>query len=83
MRLINVQTGFQLAVINDADQTVEINEPHLKNSFAEKGITIPPVMQEIFEGKEVVKLGDRKFSIALKEVYWRFNLDSKIYKWFK
>lgn len=83
MRLINTNTGFEIFVIHDKDHSVEINEPQLKNYFLYQGIQIPAMMQEMFEGRERVKLGEKNFSTALKEIYWRFNMDNAIYKWFK
>lgn len=83
MKLINTKTGFEVFVIHEIDNSVEIREPQLKNYFQHQGIQIPAMMQKMFEGRHRVKLGEKNFSIALKEVYWRFNMDNAIYRWFE
>lgn len=82
MRLINVKKGVELFVIND-DQSVEIKEPTLKKYFQNTGVHIPSALKGSFDDQDFVKLGEKKFASALRQVYWRLNMDNEVYKWFE
>lgn len=81
MRLMNINTGDEIASILESDEILKIKEPGLKKDIDEKGIFIPKDMLEEFDYHGFISSRDEKFLDAFKDVYWRIYMDHIIYRW--
>jgi hypothetical protein len=79
MKLINQKTGFVIVEFHNA--LTQINDPYLKKEMEIRGITVPPFLRKSFQGTNRVRLGDRDFQRAFKEIYYELNLDHEVYQW--
>ena len=81
MKLVHTKLNFDVLEFND-DQTI-IYDKHLKTEMEEIGIQIPFFIQKQYLNRSVIKLDDKLFQKAFKEVYYPFVLDETKYKWVK
>ena len=79
MKLVNQKTGFVLVEFHAAQ--TQIHDPFLSQEMEKRGITIPPFLRKSFQGAKRIRLGDRDFQKAFKEVYYELNLDHATYQW--
>ena len=79
MKLIHKTTRFVVAEMDN--KSIIIKDPFLEKELKLKGIKIPPVLQNQFEGKTVVKMGDPLFPKAFKEIYLKLNMGESAYEW--
>jgi hypothetical protein len=79
MKLIHKTTRFVVAETDN--KSIIIKDPFLEKELKLKGIKIPPVLKDQFEGKAVVKMGDPLFAKAFKEIYLKLNMGESSYEW--
>ncbi|MBS0604686.1 MAG: hypothetical protein JSS60_06585 [Verrucomicrobia bacterium] len=79
MKLINLKSGFVVAEYQ-GEKTV-INDRMLEKEMAVRGVAIPVPMRSEFNGKDAVRLSDKEFQKAFKEVYSPQAFNPKSYTW--
>lgn len=79
MKLIHKPTRFIVAEMDN--NSIIIKDPFLQKELKLKGIKIPPVLKDQFEGKTVVKMGDPLFPKAFKEIYLKLHMEESSYEW--
>ena len=79
MRLVNIHTHRSIVAFED--KATRIFNKFLEREMKSMGIPIPPGMRGLYEGRDVVYLGDREFQRAFKEIYYITSMDSRIFKW--
>lgn len=79
MKLINKET--QCIVVEFTDTKTVFHDRFLEAEIAENGITIPPALQEEYEGKEVIFVEDPQFLKAFKEIYYPLGMNPKVFEW--
>lgn len=79
MQLINVKTGFVLVEYKGAKTL--FHDRFLEQSMKKQGILIPPFKRDDFGGKTVVRLGDKDFQKAFKEIYYPLSMNPRTYQW--
>ena len=78
MKIVHRSTGRIIAE-EEEDRVVVYNEL-FKRIWEKEGIAIPAFLKNDFNGVEKIKLGERNFSRALFEVYYKFNMNKKSFK---
>ena len=81
MKLVNTKTGFVMVEFQNGNAC--FYDPFLEAELKDRGILIPPVMKDQFEGKRVVFPGDALFEKAFVEVYYRLVIPNMTYQWQK
>jgi hypothetical protein len=79
MQLVNVKTGF-IVVEYKKDKTI-FHDRFLEQEMKQRGIIIPPHLQKDFGNKPVVRLNDKEFQKAFKEIYYQLSLNHQTYHW--
>ena len=79
LQLVNLESGF-VVVEFVGDKTV-IYDRFLSEEMQKSGIVIPHYLQSKFGGKKRVRLDQREFQRAFKEVYYEFCINHKAYRW--
>lgn len=79
MQLINSKTGFLVAEYR-GDETI-FYDRFLEAEMRKRGVSIPPPLQSSFGGKSSIRLGDKDFQRAFKEVYCTLVLDPHKHQW--
>ena len=79
MKLVNTKTGF--VVVEFKKGKVQFHDRFLEVEMKETGIFIPPSMTKLYEGKEMVLLGDPLFEKAFVEVYYPLCIANALYQW--
>jgi hypothetical protein len=79
MQLVNVKTGF--VVVEYKGKKTLFHDRFLEQSMKKHGILIPPFKREDFAGKTVVRLSDKDFQKAFKEIYYPFSMSPQTYQW--
>ena len=79
MKLIHKTTRFVVAEMDN--KSITIKDPFLEKELKLKGIKIPQVLKDQFEGKTAVKMGDPLFPKAFKEIYLKLNMGETSYEW--
>lgn len=69
MKLIHIQTQRDL-----------FEDPVFQKTMSELGVLIPKTLRPEFNGKSRVFLEDPEFPKAFSELYFRFELDPKLYE---
>ncbi|MGC2594820.1 MAG: hypothetical protein WA347_00890 [Rhabdochlamydiaceae bacterium] len=79
MKLINTTSKFVIAEYK-GDKTI-IHDRLLKKEMVMRGVTIPPALRSEYGGKAVVRLNEKEFQKAFKELYSTQAFNSKNYRW--
>jgi hypothetical protein len=79
MKLINVKSGFVVAEYQ-GNQTL-IHDRVLEKEMAMRGVMIPPARRSEYGGKAAVRLNEREFQKAFKELYSTQVFNPKNYHW--
>jgi hypothetical protein len=78
-KLVNIHNN-QLILEFEGDKTL-IYSKFLEHEMRELGIPIPHGLRGVFHGKECVRLDDKEFQKAFKEVYYLTVMNSDTFKW--
>ncbi|MCK4933964.1 MAG: hypothetical protein KAR79_00095 [Simkaniaceae bacterium] len=79
MKLFNQKTGFVVAEFHE--NSIVFHDRYLEAEMKDQGIAIPPAMRDLFHGKAVVKMGDKEFPQAFKEIYYSQAIDMSVFHW--
>ena len=79
MKLVNTET--QAVVFEVTDSKIIFYDRFLEAEMSENGITIPPILQQQYNGKEVVFSEDAEFVKAFQEIYYPSAMNSKVFQW--
>ncbi len=79
MKLFNSKTGF--VVVEFQDNQVIFHDRFLEVEMKNYGVSIPPAMRDLFQGKSAVRLKDKDFPRAFKEVYYPLSINTSVYQW--
>ncbi len=79
MKLINLKSGFVVAEYR-GDKTI-IHDRILEKEMTARGVTIPPPLRAEFNGKDAIRLSDKEFQRAFKEIYSPQVFNPKSYSW--
>ncbi len=67
MKLVNTKSGF-VVVEYQGDKTI-FHDRILEKEMRVRGITIPPALRSEYGGKSAVRLNEKEFQKAFKEIY--------------
>jgi hypothetical protein len=79
MKLIHVKSRFVVAEYEG--EKTKIHDRILEKEMGIRGIMIPPALRSEYEGKAVVRLIDKEFQKAFKELYSAQAFNPKNYRW--
>jgi hypothetical protein len=79
MKLINITSKFVIAEYNGG-KTI-IHDRLLRKEMMIRGVVIPPALRLEYGGKAVVRLNEKEFQKAFKELYSNQAFNSKNYRW--
>ena len=79
MKLINLKSGFVVAEYR-GDKTI-IHDRILEKEMTARGVAIPPPLRGEFNGKDAIRLSDKEFQRAFKEIYSPQVFNPKSYSW--
>lgn len=79
MRLINVHTSQPLVEF-DGDQTIIYNK-YFSHEMRIMGISIPPGLRGVYQGKDCIRLKDAEFQKAFKEIYYLTSMNPEKFQW--
>ena len=79
MKLINQKSGFVVAEYQ-GENTI-IHDRILAKEMAVRGVIIPPAIRSEYDGKSAVRLNDKEFQKAFKELYSPQVFNAKNYRW--
>lgn len=72
--LINVYEEQNLVATIDEENNVSIFDNDLKRFMTETGIMIPPANKNFFDDKTVVKLTEKQFPIAFRDIFIKITI---------
>lgn len=78
-KLVHLSSGFIVAEYQSG--ILKIHDRILNREMMIRGILIPPNLRKIYDGKPVVRIGDREFGKVFKELYSSQVFNSKNYRW--
>jgi hypothetical protein len=79
MKLINIKSKFVVAEYKG--ETTIIHDRILEKEMRMRGIIIPSILQPEYGGKAVVRLNEKEFQKAFKELYFTQVFNPKNYHW--
>ncbi len=79
MKLVNVKSGF--VVVEYQDEKTVFHDRMLEKEMTIRGIIIPPALRSEYGGKASVRLNEKEFQKAFKEIYCKQALNSPSFKW--
>ena len=79
MKLVNVKSGF-VVVEYQGDKTI-FHDRMLEKEMTVRGVSIPPPLRSEYGGKSSVRLNEKEFQKAFKEVYCGLAFNSPSFKW--
>jgi hypothetical protein len=79
MKLIHVKSGFVVAEYK-GEKTI-IHDRILEKEMSIRGVMIPPALRSEYSGKGAVRLSDKEFQKAFKELYFATAFNPKNYHW--
>lgn len=80
MKLVNVNTNQPIVEFQE-DGRILIYSKFLEHEMRSIGITIPPGLRSLYNGKDCVRLGDEEFQRAFKEVFYLTAMNPNIFHW--
>jgi hypothetical protein len=78
MKLIHLKLKFIVAAFGE--KTL-INDRILLKEMTLRGIIIPPALREEYGGKTAVRINDKEFQRAFKELYFPHVFNPNHYRW--
>jgi hypothetical protein len=81
--LKNTNINYKIATIDEDAEKIKIHHSDLKKLMKTNGIDIPAFLQAAYDNQKTVRLGEKNFIRAFKQIYWQNNMDPEVYKWFK
>jgi hypothetical protein len=78
-KLVNRNTN-QPIVEFDEEKVIFYNK-FLENEMRSLGILIPHGLRGVYNGKDCVRLEDKEFQQAFREVYYLTVMDHEMFKW--
>jgi hypothetical protein len=79
MKLIHLKSGF--IVVEYCDEKTVIYDRMLEKEMRFRGIAIPPALREMYQGKTTVRIDDKEFQKAFKELYTAQAFNPQSYLW--
>lgn len=79
MRLVNKQT--EKTLVEFVDGRALIYNKFLEGEMRAIGISIPPGLRGVYNGKDCIRLGDDEFQKAFKEIYYITEMNSAMFRW--
>ena len=79
MKLVNTKSGF-VVVEYRGDKTI-FHDRILEKEMTARGVSIPPPLRSKYGGKSNVRLNEKEFQKAFKEVYCEQALNTPSFKW--
>jgi len=79
MKLVNIKTRF--VVVEFVGEETRFFDPFLENEMKRQGIAIPPFFKKEFGGRSSVRLKDKDFQKAFKEIYYKLSVNHQTYHW--
>jgi hypothetical protein len=79
MKLINLKSRFIVAEYR-SEKTL-IHDRVLEKEMAVRGVIIPPGLRKEYGGKSTVRITDKEFQKAFKELYSAQVFNPKNYRW--
>jgi hypothetical protein len=79
MKLIHLKSGFVVAEYQ-GEKTI-INDRILEKEMHHRGVLIPPALRTEYGGKMAVRLNEKEFQRAFKELYSSRVFNPKSYLW--
>ncbi len=73
----------QKVVLEFEGESCVFHDSILQDHMERDGIEVPGFCQEAFDGKEVIKPGDRLFKKAFIDLYFLFSMNGELYEWVK
>jgi hypothetical protein len=81
MKLVNTKSGF-VVVEYQGDKTI-FHDRMLEKEMQMRGIIIPPALRSEYGGKSTVRMNEKEFQKAFKEIYSKQAFSSQSYEWSK
>ena len=79
MKLVNLKSGF-IVVEYKGEKTI-IHDRVLEKEMTVRGVIVPPALRSEYAGKAAVRLSDKEFQKAFKELYSAQAFNAKNYHW--
>lgn len=79
MKFIHVKSGFVVAEYSG--EKTQISDRILEKEMTMRGIMIPPALQSEYGGKASVRLHEKEFQKAFKNLYSPQAFNSQAYHW--
>lgn len=70
-----------IAEFDETKNTLVIKNSFIQKTLEKNGILIPNNQQSQYEGKSVIKPGDKLFNKAFKQIYSTQHMGSDVFKW--
>ena len=81
MKLVHLQSGFIVAQFRG--ENTAIYDRVLEKVMAIRGVPIPTALRTEYGGKSVVRLHEKEFQKAFKELYFSQSFNPQNYHWEK
>lgn len=78
-KLVNKKTNQ--SIVEFADDKIVFYNKFLENEMRSLGILIPHGLRGIYNGKDCIRLEDKEFPQAFREVYYLTAMNPEIFKW--
>lgn len=78
-RLVNRHTNQSIVEFQE-NKTIFHNK-FLENEMRSIGILIPHGLRGIYHGKDCIRLGDKEFQQAFREVYYLTSMNPETFEW--
>ncbi len=79
MKLVNTKSGF--VVVEYQGDKIIFHDRMLEKEMQVRGIVIPPALRCEYGGKSSVRLNEKEFQKAFKEVYCKQAFSPQSYEW--
>jgi hypothetical protein len=79
LKLVHVQSGFVVAEFHG--EKTAIHDRILEKEMAVRGVAIPPPLRSEYGGKSAVRLHEKEFPKAFKELYFSQSFNPQNYHW--
>lgn len=80
-KLVNRKTNKP--IVEFVEETIIFHNKFLESEMRSLGILIPHGLRSLYNGKDCIRLDDKEFQRAFKEVYYLTVMDHEIFKWYE
>lgn len=80
MKIVFQDARERKVIAEEVNGKLKVNNKTFEDEWKTEGIAIPHLLKKEYGGVDVIKLGEKNFTKALVEIYYKFNMNHRLFK---